>query len=470
MQTDNTQTDTTQTNMPFGIGASPQIIGLCLMLLIAAPAARAADVKLIIAPKIEATEPATPRKISLVLRDAPLSEAMAMLAKSERVNILLAKDVSGTVNVNLRNVDLEEAIDALAGAAGYAVERRDGAYIVVKREEVGKYARSGLTRLRTFKVQYTKPEALEGIIKNHLSAYGKVTKLAERKLLVVEDMPEFLDRIATLMQELDRQPKQILIEAKILEITLGDNESFGLDWKKMFKLGSEHFSVGTVGLSKPGSAGLDIHLINPVNADLVLTALRERGLVRTLSTPKLLALEDQQAETIIGARDGYLVSTTINQVTQQSVQFLESGTILRVTPSVDNENRILLAIHPEVSLGKISATGIPSLTTTEVTTNMLVEDGQTVFIAGLIKQSATQGRDGVPLLGDIPVLGRLFSNQTKNVSRTETIVLITPRIVTDPRALYDDQLRARTATAERFLQDAAASSEEGIHLLLDRGN
>jgi type II secretory pathway component GspD/PulD (secretin) len=462
------QTDGRQTNMLFRIAASFHIIVMCLMLPIAGSAARAADVKLAIAPRLGETARATPRKISLVLRDATLSEAMAMLAKAEGVNILLAKDVAGAVNVNLHNVDLEEAIHALAGAAGFAVERRDGAYIVVKREEVGRYAKSGLTRLRTFKVQYTKPEVLEAIVKNHLSAYGKVTKLTERKLLVVEDMPEFLDRIATLMQELDRQPKQILIEAKILEITLGDDESFGMDWKKMFKLGDDHFSFGIQGLSKPAS-GLDIHLINPVNADLVLKALRERNRVRTLSTPKLLALEDQQAETIIGDRQGYKVTTTINQVTSESIQFLESGVILRVTPSVDNENRILLAIHPEVSLGTISTNGIPSQKTTEVTTNMLVEDGQTVFIAGLIKQDTNEARNGVPLLGDIPMVGRLFSSESSKVNRTETIVLITPRIVADARALYDDELRARAASAERSLQDAAARSEQGIRLLLDRG-
>jgi type II secretory pathway component GspD/PulD (secretin) len=463
------ETDNRQSNLLFRIAAASHGIGLCLLLLTIAPAAWTGEVRLAIAPKLEEAARATPRKISLVLRDVSLSEAMAMLAKSERVNILLAKDVAGAVNVNLHDVDLDEAIRTIAGAAGFAVEHRDGAYIVVKREEVGKYARSGLTRLRTFKVQYAKTEVVEGIVKNHLSAYGKVTKLAERKLLVVEDMPEFLDRIAALMQELDRQPRQILIEAKILEITLSDDESFGMDWKTMFKLGDSHFSFGVQGLSKPAS-GLDIHLINPVNADLVLKALRERNLVRTLSTPKLLALEDQQAETIIGDRAGYKVTTTINQVTTESIQFLESGVILRVTPSVDNENRILLAIHPEVSLGTISASGIPSQKTTEVTTNMLVEDGQTVFIAGLIKQDVKLGRDGVPLLGDLPAIGRLFSNATTNVSRTETIVLITPRIVADARTLYDEELRARAASAERSLQDAAARSEEGIRLLMDRGH
>ncbi len=447
--------------------AAAQIIGCSLILLGSSVAA--GEIKLDSALRQEKSTPSAPRKVSLVLRDAALADAMAMLAKAERVNILLAKDVAGTINVNLQNVSLDEAVDALAGSAGYAVERRDGAYIVVKREEVGKYAKSGLTKLRTFKVQYSKAETLEGIIKTHLSAYGKVTKLADRKLLVVEDMPEFLDRISALMQELDRQPKQILIEAKILEITLGDDESYGLDWSKILKAGDDRFTFGVQGLSKPAS-GLDLRLLNSTNSVLVLKALQERKRVRTLSTPRLLALEDQQAETIIGARTGYKTTTTINQAIQENVQFLESGVILRVTPSVDNENRILLAIHPEVSRGTLDANGIPSLTTTEVTTHMLVEDGQTVFIAGLIKQETNQTRDGVPVLGDVPLLGRLFSNESSKVSRTETIVLITPSIVADARALYSDEARARATLAERSIDAAVNDSETGIRLLLDRGN
>lgn len=453
-----------------GIRAWPALPALCLALLLASPPLSAADKRDAAPPKPEQSAPAAPRKVSLVLRDADLNEAMAMIAKAEGVNILLAKGVEGEVNVNLRNVGMEEAIEAIAGAAGFAVERRDGAYLVVKREEVNKYAQSGLTRLRTFKIQYSSPEALEGIVKNHLSAYGKVTKLVERKLLVVEDTPEFLERIAGLLRELDRQPRQILIEAKILEITLTDNETFGLDWKQMLKLGADNFSVGLSGLGSPPTKGLDLHLVTDNDrANLVLKALSERRRVRTLSTPKLLALEDQEAETIIGDRLGYQVTTTINQVTTESIQFLESGVILKVKPSVDAQGRILLAIHPEVSTGTVSDKGIPALKTTEVTTHMLVADGQTVFIGGLIKREVNETRDGVPVLGDIPVLGRLFSREGSNVTVTETIVLITPRLVAENGDLYGQDVRGQTERNEQAVLERARTSEAGIRLLLDRG-
>ena len=136
-----------------------------------------------------------------------------------------------------------------------------------------------------------------------------------------------------------------------------------------------------------------------------------------------------RAETVIGDRLGYRVTTTINQVTTESIEFLESGVILKVKPSVDGQGRIMLDIHPEVSNGSVSDDGIPSQTTTEVTTQMLVQDGQTVFIGGLMRRSVEQTREAVPLLGSVPGVRWLFSNHAKRVTDTETIVLITPYLV-----------------------------------------
>jgi type II secretory pathway component GspD/PulD (secretin) len=122
------------------------------------------------------------------------------------------------------------------------------------------------------------------------------------------------------------------------------------------------------------------------------------------------------------------VTTTINQVTTESIQFLESGVILRVIPSVDQQGRILLKVHPEVSSATLSA-GIPSKKSTEVTTELLSEDGQAIFIGGLIKKSSRKDKTGVPILGDIPDIGRFFSTTTESVNNTETVIIISPRII-----------------------------------------
>jgi type II secretory pathway component GspD/PulD (secretin) len=179
-----------------------------------------------------------------------------------------------------------------------------------------------------------------------------------------------------------------------------------------------------------------------------------------LSTPKLLALENQEASVIVGDRRGYAVTTTINQVTSESIEFLESGVILRVTPHVDSEGRVMMDIHPEVSTGVVDANGIPSQTTTEVTTRLLVGSGQTVFIGGLIKQTRTESRKGVPLLGRIPGIGLLFSSREVTSTNTETVVIITPRVIGEINAQWNTKPQSEVEKLDRRLQNRASDIDE----------
>lgn len=365
------------------------------------------------------------QKVTLNVNNVEISEVMDMLSRQQRINILLSNGVSGKVSVHLYEVDNAKAIKLIAESAGFAAEEHNGSYFIRKREDVGKYSYNKLTRIKTFKVQYSDPTVIQTILDKYLSSYGKITALPERKLLVVEDKPEFLDRIAELLQQIDRQPRQILIEAKIFEVTLKDSDVFGIDWMALFSDGS----FGTRGLA-PGTDGFFIDVLSS-DLDLFFNALQTNGRLHTVSTPKILALEDREAKTVIGDRQGFKVTTTINQITTESIEFLESGVILEVKPSVDEANRILLEIHPEVSTGTVNQQGIPNQTTTEVTTHMLVESGQTVFIGGLIKESTEETQQGVPVLGHLPVVGGLFRQTSQTDVKTETVVLITPYIVTE---------------------------------------
>jgi type II secretory pathway component GspD/PulD (secretin) len=389
--------------------------------------------------------------ITLALRDVELGEVMQMLSEQERLNILLGKEVGGRVSFNLYGVTVDEAVRSIASAAGYAVEKQGDTYFVVPREEAGKYSPDSLTRVVSYDLQYANPQDLEVALKPYLSTYGKLTILAERKLLLVEDTPDFVARISRLVAELDRRPRQILIEARILEVTLDDEESFGIDWQKLFDSDGGEGSFGTTGLATPPDSreGFFFDLANP-NIEVALDALKARGRVRTLSTPKLLAVENQEASVIVGDRRGYTVTTTINQVTTESIEFLESGVILRVTPTVDASGGVLMTVHPEVSTGSVDSNGIPSQVTTEVTTRLLVPSTRTVFIGGLIKHSVTQTRRGVPVLGDVPGVGRLFSNHRETSTNTETVVLITPRIIED----YDGSWNTH------YVEDAARFENE----------
>ena len=369
------------------------------------------------------------QRISMTMKDADLVDVMDMISREQRVNIFVSNASDEQVSFSLYDMTLPDAIRAIANAAGLAVEHYEGNYFIVEREEAGKYAPNALTQVRSFELQYVSVEEMESLLNPYLSEYGEITVFEERNIFLIQDTPEFLRRTAALIREIDQQPTQILIEAKILEITLTDEDSYGLDWTKFFNSDGGSGEFGTQGLSNPASPGLFFNYAND-NIAATLNALTSQGRVRTLSSPKLLAVEDQESSVIVGDRRGYSVTTTINQVTTESVEFLESGVILRVTPWVDAAGKILMDIHPEVSTGVINPlTGIPSQTTTEVSTRMIVPDGETIFVGGLIKQSVEESKSGVPIIGRIPGIGRLFSNRENTKTRTETIVLITPTIL-----------------------------------------
>ncbi len=378
-----------------------------------------------------------PEHVTFNFRESSIEEVFDVLSRKDRVNIILGKGVTGVVSVNLYDVTVKQAIYRVAEAAGYAVELRGGDYFIVDRKDAGLEHPGGLTQLRTFKVQYSDPNQVAEILSKYLSRYGKVTPLKDRRMIVVEDTAEFLERTSRLLTQLDAEPRQVLIEAKVLEVTLDDGETYGVDWSKVFGSGDgTSGSFGTNGLASgsvktgPQDPGFFFSLTNR-NIELFLEARTTRNRVRTLATPKLLAMENQEAKAVIGKSTGYKVTTTINQVTTESIQFLESGVILKVTPSVDEQGRVHLHIHPEVSSTTLIA-GIPEKKSTEVTTELMCEDGQSVFIGGLIKNTSSNDKVGIPILGNIPGIGRLFSTSTANANNTETVVIIRPRIVRNP--------------------------------------
>ncbi|MFK8017945.1 MAG: secretin N-terminal domain-containing protein [Gammaproteobacteria bacterium] len=413
-----------------------------------------------------ACAPTAAQNISLAMRDVELGEVMEMLSRQQRVNILLTGEVGGEVSFSLYDMELGAAIRAIASAAGYAVEFRDGSYFIVEHAEAGKYAPDGITIVRSYEIRYADPTAMEQTLTPFLSSYGSLTLALDRRLLVLEDTPEFVRRIERILRDLDRAPQQILIEAKILEVTLDNSDAFGIDWRKLFDSDGGNGTVGTRSLAGDG-AGFFFDYATP-NVEVALSALRARGRVRTLSTPKLLTVQNQEASVIIGDRRGYQVTTTINQVTTESVEFLESGVILRVRPTVDRHGQVMMDIHPEVSNGTVDVNGVPSQTTTEVTTRLIVPDGQTLFIGGLMKHTLTEVTNGVPVLESLPGVGRLFSNsETTNVN-TETIVLITPHVVSRERPSHETHMLEVVDEHESVLYEERKRLHEDVNKKFDQ--
>ena len=404
--------------------------------------------------------------LSLSLQDVDIRVAMLMLSKHEKLNIFVAEGVDGNITVNIYNMETMDAINSIAESAGFAVELRNNSIYIINRDDAGKYRSNNLTEVRTFKIQYTSLSEIELILEEQLSSFGTIKTLPSNNTIVIEDTPIFLDNIEKLVATLDREPKQILIEAKILEVILTDNQSFGLNWEKLFDSASASGSAGTRGLASLASPGFFAQYTNK-NIDLVLTALKQRSRLRTLSTPRLLAMEGLEAETVVGTRLGFKVTTTVNLVTSETIEFLETGIILKVTPSVDRSGRILLDIHPEVSTGSVSDDGIPSKTTTQISTRMLVPDGKTVFMGGLIRRSSNDTQEGVPLLGDLPIVGGLFKNDSKNITTTEIVVLMTPTIVNFDNSDVHANATINVDAVDQILEQEQIQMEEKMKKLMD---
>jgi type II secretory pathway component GspD/PulD (secretin) len=387
-----------------------------------------------------AKQSANVRRADYNFRSVPIEEVFDMLSRTEKVNIILAKGVTGNVTLSLYSATLKEAIEGIARAGGYAVETINGDYVITPKPADPEPAVT--TQIRTLKVQYSDTRQIAEILTKYTSRHGKITPLIGRRVIVVEDQPAYLERIEKLLEQLDVRPKQVMIEAKILEVTLDEGEQYGVDWRRIFGSATAGTSGFASGNAEAPTQGFFFSLLNR-KLELYLSALATKGRVRTLATPKLLALENQEAKAVIGDSTGYRVTTTINLVTTESVQFLESGVILKVIPSVDQRGRVMLKVHPEVSSATLNL-GIPSKKSTEVTTELICEDGQSIFIGGLIKSGSTQQREAVPLLGNVPVLGHLFSKSTQTVSASETVVIITPHIIKDAQdadTLSEDGLR-----------------------------
>lgn len=393
--------------------------------------------------------------ITLGMRDTPISEVMAMLSRKNRVNILLSDAVEADVSFSLYEVSLDEAIRSISNAAGYAVEQRSDTYFILPEDKAGKIPGTGFTVVRSLPIRYADAAELENKLSDYLSSYGKLTAIPEQKLIVIEDQPRHVYRITKLIEKLDQRPRQILIEAKILEVALNDEQSFGIDWEGLFSTTETDGVVGTQGLSAPGSSGSTGFFFDLLGLDyeVALRALEDDGRIRNLASPKVVTVENEEAEVIIGDRRGYRVTTTINQVSTESIEFLESGVILRVTPSVDENGQIMLDIHPEVSNGTVDENGIPSQTTTEVTTRLLVSSGQSIFIGGLMRNTTSEGRSGVPILGRIPGIRWLFSNRSRTTLNTETVVLITPRLVDEDFFDFSESADDEIERIEHEMQD-----------------
>jgi type II secretory pathway component GspD/PulD (secretin) len=324
---------------------------------------------------------------------------------------------------------------------------------VIARADLSTVSRVLPTETRTFALQYAEVENLLPEVQSVLTKEVGTVRMDKRtKTLMVTDLPHGLEQVEKLIAVFDRCPKQVFIEAKIVEIALGDDFSMGINWQHMFQNLDPRFALQSV--SRPGVPSVPNFQLtfNTImaggNLEMVLQALRSVGETRILSNPHIAVMDGQKAMIEVVEDQPYketqIESGTTN-VTGVTYIFKKVGVQMEVTPRINDNRQISMSIKPEISsisqwYDGAPQEGTPVIRKALAETTIMVRDGVTIIIGGMIKDRKDTGVSKTPILGSIPLIGRLFRYDSSSRVNTETVVFLTPRIITgdEPHILLRD--------------------------------
>ena len=394
--------------------------------------------------------------VSLVVRDAPLYQVLLLLAQTQGLNVVSSDNIDAKVSVTLRDVPLEVALTSILSIAGYSWSQHNSVIHVVSIAAAKNLppAVQGL-RVEVFPLDYVSADSVAIAVQGFLSPAGKVffhqalagDNLKTKEFIVVEDMPQFLGPVRDYIEQIDQPPRQVMIEAYILEVDLEDDTRHGVDFEHFFNVAGNAVTLETTGFANPAAPLAFFATISGGNLTATIEQLQTTTDVKTLASPKLLVLNGQTAHLQVGEQLGFRVTTTTETSSLESVDFLNVGVVLTLTPRISRDNRVMLHIKPEVSSGKVSAdTGLPEEETTELETDVLLDDGQGMVIGGLIQEKDSTVQSKIPLLGDIWLVGKLFQRSQIIKKRSEIIIAIVPHVVPYTPG-YEDRHQVEVARA-----------------------
>ncbi len=378
--------------------------------------------------------------ITLNFIDVDVREILSSISLQQEVSIVPAQGVSGAISVHLYQVPLDKAMEYVSLAAGCVYQKRGEMYYVYRPEEPIDPQAERL-EMKMFKIKYAEIENIQEILES-LPGIRSINIHRQSKIIMVEDTPENIAKIESVLQYWDTEPRQVVIEASILEIDLTDDMAMGVNWEKIVgdaRIGTGGFSSASVDIDgeispiNPSGAGFFGNIITGAgNFSAALDTLQSMTKINTLSAPKILAIHGKRAEVQVGGEQGYRVTTVNEGISTENIEFIQTGTILDITPYINDNGTVLLEVKPSIRSAVLEL-GIPVVKTTEVTTWLMANNGATVFIGGLIQDTKIVSTSKVPLLGDIPIIRGLFSRNSHDYGKSELVILITPRIVgTEP--------------------------------------
>jgi type IV pilus assembly protein PilQ len=430
----------------------------------------------------------TGRRIDLDLKDADVHNVLRLLADVGQVNIVTADNVSGTITIRMRNVPWDQALDVVLQAKGLGVVQRANMLRVAPLADLEKERELQIARrqqevklapleTRLIPVSYAQAAEIQDRAKPLLSERGSIAVDDRTNVMIVRDLAGNLNQIEELTRSLDTQTPQVLVEARIVEATSRYIRDVGIQWG-----GDTTFSAATgnptglafpssvglaggasdgntptaglspftrtvanpnfavnlpaaVGTGSGGALGLTFGSIdNTINLAVRLSAAESSGMLRILSSPRILTLDNREAR----ISQGTLIP--FSQVSAQGVQttFQEAKLQLLVKPHVTADGSVSMHVkinRDEPDFNQTSARGDPTILKREAETDLLVMDGHTAVIGGIFTRNTGRNLDQVPFFGDIPLLGLLFQRRRASDTRGELVIFLTPRIVNRAEAL-----------------------------------
>ncbi len=407
--------------------------------------------------------------VSIDFQDADIRDVLRVLAMKSGVNIIYGPDVEGNITIKLDNVPFNKAFDTILTLKGLVSQEQSSNILrIATPKKISDERSEAVTFTKIFPLNYAKAEEVKGNLDSVRQAEGRKGNIAvdsRTNSLIITDTPEGLDNCLKIISDLDKKPQQVCIEARIVEMVVSNTDDLGIQWQ--YAKETPGNPTTTVGLTNGVGAAAVTNGFNgsnqspvtaagggtgvtlgaaPVNGAIgafsfgvfksgefalsaTLNALAQRGLSRILSAPKITTINNQQARILVGQKIPYTTTTVSQAGSTQQTQFLDVGVKMTVIPTINADKRITLYVKPEVSLYVRADAAGPVIGSREAETTVLVNNGDTVVIGGLITDQDIKNGTSVPLLGDIPIIGHLFRRDFKSKDRTELLVFITPRIL-----------------------------------------
>lgn len=425
-------------------------------------------------------------KLSLNFQDIEVRSVLQLIADFTSLNLVASDSVSGKITLRLQNVPWDQALDLILKTKGLDKRTIGNVMLVAPADEIANRERlemesnsqsEKLSPLRSefIQVNYAKASDLLKLVTGPsklLSERGNANVDSRTNTLIVLDTAKRIEEIRDMVTRLDVPVKQVLIEARIVLATTGYSKDLGVKWgvtrdafhgNKRVITGGTHqtamevwegldcpgggqactldYEISTpqdlvvdLGVSKAGATSFAVGIsgVDNVLLDLELSALQSDGNAEIVATPKVLTADKQKARIAAGQQLPYQVATSSGAT---SIAFQNAELSLEVTPSITPDGRINMDLFvTNDSPSDIVTGGARAINTNRVTTNVLVDDGQTVVLGGIFQTNNSKTVTKTPFLGDIPYLGRLFRNESVTNNKQELLIFITPRLVTDALA------------------------------------